>query len=521
MAGQSTMQRQMKHQTFESADTRLSSLTGEISDGPNSCENPYRVAGVSSTRSHSSNPSDSDLPDSKMSESDIHFLMRTGLVRVTPERLKRSLLSALNRMTFPAGHRVISQGKEGDRLFILQHGSCEVNLEKNKELHVVGHLKPGDVFGELAVITGDCRSANVDTLTEVVVWSLDKERFEQIVQSCSELTEFLTDLATERLCSRKITAEKNIGRYRITDVLAEGGWSIVYKGFHSLLNLPVAVKMLKHSMALDSDFFETFQKEAKTIASLNHDNIVRVYDIEQSYRTVFIIMEYLSGITLREIIDSGHRLTLKRITKLLGQVCKGLQYAHHHGVVHQDVKPGNIFIQEGDKAKIVDFGLATPIGGCSDDMPGSPHYMAPEQIEGDPVDARTDIYSLGITAYEMATGVRPYPDDICQVLEYHMTKNTPDPRELNPELPERFSSFIRKSTEKNPDLRFQNISEVLRELDLMSTEQDDLLDAGLDSGRKRKNLQICYNGEDESGVQQLLEEFCDKLKNKGVELKLS
>ena len=521
MAGQSTIQSQMKRQTLKNDDDRLSSHSGNTSDSPNSCHQRSRSTGGPSIKLHSVNASADDLPDAKMSDPDIHFLMRTGLVRITPERLKRSLLSALNRMTFPAGHRIISQGNEGDRLFILQHGSCEVNLEKNKDLHVVGHLKPGDVFGELAVITGDCRSANVDTLTEVVVWSLEKERLEQIAHSCAELTEFLTDLATERLCSRKITAEKNIGRYRITDVLAEGGWSIVYKGFHSLLNLPVAVKMLKHSMALDSDFFETFQKEAKTIAALNHDNIVRVYDIEQSYRTVFIIMEYLSGITLREIIDSGHRLTLKRISKLLGQVCKGLQYAHHQGVVHQDVKPGNIFIQDGDKAKIVDFGLATPIGGCSDDMPGSPHYMAPEQIEGDPVDARTDIYSMGITAYEMATGVRPYPDDICQVLEYHMTKNTPDPRELNPELPERFSSFIRKSTEKNPDMRFQDIAEVLRELDLISREQDDLLDADLDSGKKRKNIQICYNGEDESGVQQLLDEFCDKLKNKGVELKLS
>lgn len=521
MAGQSTIRSQIKHRTFKHPDTRFSGPPGDICDTPNSCEQPYGAIGAPSTKLHSTNHPGAELPDPKMSDSDIHFLMRTGLVSVTPERLKRSLLSALNRMTFPAGHRIISQGKEGDRLFILQHGSCEVNLEKNEELHVVGHLKPGDVFGELAVITGDCRSANVDSLTEVVVWSLEKERFEQIVQSCMELTEFLTDLATERLCSRKITAEKNIGRYRITDVLAEGGWSIVYKGFHSLLNLPVAVKMLKHSMALDSDFFQTFQKEAKTIAALNHDNIVRVYDIEQSYRTVFIIMEYLSGITLREVIDCGHRITLKRITGLLTQVCRGLQYAHHQGVVHQDVKPGNIFIQEGDKAKIVDFGLATPIGGCSDDMPGSPHYMAPEQIEGDPVDARTDIYSLGITAYEMATGVRPYPDDICQVLEYHMTKNTPDPRELNPELPERFSSFIRKSTEKNPDSRFQDIVEVLRELELMSGERDALLDAGLDEGRKRRSLQICYNGEDESGVQRLLDEFCEKLKNHGVELKLS
>lgn len=456
----------------------------------------------------------------KISEEDILFLMRTPLLRVTAERLQKSLLSALERVTYTAGHRIIRQGAQGDRLFILQHGSCEVNLEKNLESHVIARLKPGDIFGELAIITGDCRSANVDTVTDVVAWALDKESFERFAESCAELIEFLTDLATERLCSQKITAEKNIGRYRITDVIAEGGWSMVYKGYHSVLNLPVAVKMLKHSMALDSDFFQTFQKEAKTIASLSHDNIVRVYDIEQNFRTVFIVMEYLSGVTLREVIDSGFRLPLPRIVRLLAQIGSGLGYAHLHGVVHQDVKPGNIFIQEGDKAKIVDFGLATPIGGCSDDLPGTPHYMAPEQIEGDPVDARTDIYSLGITAYEMATGVRPYPDDICQVLEYHMTRSTPDPRDLNPELPERFVGFIKKSTEKKPDSRFQNISEVLDELDLILRDFKALANPELAPGRKSKSLYMSYNGDNESVVELVLNEFYEKLKKTGAEVQL-
>lgn len=455
----------------------------------------------------------------KISNPDLLFLMRTTLLRVTPEPLQKNMLSTLKRITFPAGHRIIHQGAHGDRLFILQHGSCEVNLQKNQQSHVMGHLKAGDIFGELALITGDCRSANVDAMSDVVVWALDKEAFEQFAQTCPELTEFLTDLATERLCSQKITAEKNIGRYRITDVIAEGGWSIVYKGFHSVLNLPVAVKMLKHSMALDSDFFQTFQKEAKTIATLSHDNIVRVYDIELSFKTVFIIMEYLSGMTLREVIDSGFKLPLPRIVNLLSQISKGLGFAHQNGVAHQDVKPGNIFIQQGDKVKIVDFGLATPIGGCSDDMPGSPHYMAPEQIEGEPVDARTDIYSLGITAFEMATGVRPYPDDICQVLEYHMTKATPDPRDFNPNLPEQFASFIKKATEKKPDLRFQDISEVLKELNSIA---NDVKPTKTNQRRDQKNisLRMSFKDELESGVEPILKEFCEKLKRNGVEVEL-
>lgn len=465
----------------------------------------------------------SDEPEmpGKLPSHDVGFLMRTELLRVAPQHLKRLLLDALTKVSFQAGERIVHQGTTGDRLFILHKGSCVVNLEKNQELHSVGRLKTGDVFGEMALITGDYRSAHIDAQTDVTVWTLDRDDFETICDGCHELVEYLTDLATERLCSRRITAEKNIGRYRITDVIAEGGWSIVYKGFHSALGLPVAVKMLKHSMALDSDFFETFRKEAETIATLNHEHIVRVYDIEHVYKTVFIIMEYLSGITLRQIISQGFRLPLSRVLKILTQIAAALDYAHGQGVVHQDVKPGNIFVQEDDRVKIVDFGLATPIGGCSDDLPGTPYYMAPEQIEGDPVDARTDIYSLGITAYEMATGERPFPDDICQVLEYHITKTMPDPRELNSDLPEDFALFVKKATEKTGDARFQNMAEALAALNSIASR------AGFQEireplkKRQMKSLYMFYEKDQETDMARVLDEFSQKLRDVGAELRLA
>ncbi len=465
----------------------------------------------------------SDEPEmpGKLQSYDVEFLMRTELLRVAPQHLKRLLLDALTKVTFPAGERIVHQGTTGDRLFILHKGACVVNLEKNQELHSIGRLKTGDVFGEMALITGDYRSAHIDAETDVTVWTLDRDDFETICDGCHELVEYLTDLATERLCSRRITAEKNIGRYRITDVIAEGGWSIVYKGSHSALGLPVAVKMLKHSMALDSDFFETFRKEAETIAGLNHDHIVRVYDIEHVYKTVFIIMEYLSGITLRQIISQGFRLPLSRVLKILTQIAAALDYAHGKGVVHQDVKPGNIFVQENDRVKIVDFGLATPIGGCSDDLPGTPYYMAPEQIEGDPVDARTDIYSLGITAYEMATGKLPFPDDICQVLEYHITKDTPDPRQLNPDLPEEFALFVKTATEKTGDARFQNMSEVLSALNSMAKSAGFQETREPLKKRRMKSLYMFYDKEQEPDMARILDEFGQKLRDVGAELRLA
>jgi eukaryotic-like serine/threonine-protein kinase len=340
---------------------------------------------------------------------DLEFLMKTQLLRATPDEAKKQLLSAMVRHSFRAGERFIHQSDAGDRFYLIQSGSCLVNILANGQWHPVARLKPGEIVGEMSVLTGENRSAHVDAETDMVAWALTREGFEEIGSEYPQLREFLTELATERLCSRKITAERSIGKYTINEVLAEGGWSIVYKGLHSFLNLPVAIKMLKHTMAIDAELFNKFQEEARIIAGLNHENIVRVYDIEHVFRTVFIIMEHLNGVTLRQILGKRFRLPVPRILRILQQVGAGLDYAHRQGIVHQDVKPGNIFVQNDDLVKIVDFGLACPIGGCSDDLPGTAFYMAPEQIEGEPVDPRTDVYSLGIVAFEMATGRRPFP----------------------------------------------------------------------------------------------------------------
>jgi eukaryotic-like serine/threonine-protein kinase len=280
----------------------------------------------------------------------------------------------------------------------------------------------------------------------------------------------------------------------------------------------VAIKMLKHNMAIDSAVIDRFQNEARLIAGLNHENIVRVYDIESIYRTVFIVMEYLDGFTLRHILENRLRLQFDRLLNILIQVCGGLDYAHGHGIVHQDVKPGNIFVQRGDRVRIVDFGLACPIGGCSDDFQGTAFYMAPEQIEGEAVDQRTDIYSLGIMAYEMATGRRPFPDDVCEVFKAHITQPTPDPRAMNPALPKEFSEFISRATSKDPAARFQSLRDVREELRRMAGIE---VAAAAGPRRKRKmmSLFMFYEDEHQLELNRLLARFSEKLKKIGAELR--
>ncbi len=451
---------------------------------------------------------------------DFRFLMKTDLLEATPDKCKRPLISCMKRLRVRAGERFISQGETGDALYVIQQGSCIVTLEKEGHSYPVSRLGPRDIAGEVAILTGEARSASVDAETDMVLWALNQEDYETISQSCPDVQHFLADMATERLCSQKITANRCIGKYTINDIVAEGGWSIVYKGIHSLLNLPVAIKMLKHNVARDIDFLGKFQNEARIIASLNHENIVKIYDIELIYRTAFIIMEYLSGVTLRHILKKRLRLPYPRMLQILLQVCEGLNYAHEQGIVHQDVKPGNIFIQRSDRVKIVDFGLASPIGGCSPDLPGTAFYMAPEQIESEPVGPGTDIYSLGITAYEMATGQRPFPDDICAVLKAHITEPTPDPRLLNPDLPGEFCDFIARSTQKDPAARYENFGQVMIELTSMAKKAGQEFHPLSGPTWRTTNFLISCKNEHQPQVNQLMECFSEQLNRIGAELRI-
>lgn len=453
---------------------------------------------------------------------DLQFLMTTELLQATPDKFKRRLISLMLPKKLEGGTRFIHQGQKGDYFYVIQNGSCVVSLEKNGQSHPIARLKRGDIVGEVSILTGENRSANVDSETDLVLWGVGLEQFEKISEECPELLEFLTDIATERLCSQKITAERAIGRYTINEVLAEGGWSIVYKGAHSFLNLPVAIKMLKHNMARDADMLNKFQNEAKIIAGLNHENIVKVYDVENVYRTVFIVMEHLEGVTLRHILKKKLRLPFPRALQILIQVCSGLNYAHGQGIVHQDVKPGNIFIEKNDRVKIVDFGLASPIGGCSNELPGTVFYMAPEQIEGEPVDPRTDIYSLGITAYEMVTGRRPFPDDVCEVLKAHITEPMPNPRMLNPDLPEAFCGFIARATQKEPSLRYDNLGQVLEDLNSIAQRTTPFEFTEPTRSRKRMmSLLMFYEESHQLGLNQLMKTFGEQVKELGIELKIA
>jgi serine/threonine protein kinase len=228
--------------------------------------------------------------------------------------------------------------------------------------------------------------------------------------------------------------------------------------------------MVRHDMAMRPDFIASLKYEAQTIARLNHENIIKIYDFEECFKTLFIIMEYLEGRTLREVLDSTRKLSLDLAIRYLLQACSGLKIAHDHGTVHQDINPRNLFILPNDTVKIIDFGFACP-RGAENFLTGTPYYMAPEQVECLPVDERTDIYCLGITAFEMVSGKRPYPDkDGWTVMEMHVNQDIQDPAEIVSNLPEALREFIIKACARDPNSRFQSAAEALGILESLTSE---------------------------------------------------
>jgi serine/threonine protein kinase len=275
--------------------------------------------------------------------------------------------------------------------------------------------------GIRSFLTGEPQGAHAEAETAMELWALDKDLFDDISKEDPDLLEFLTELVVCRFDSKRPTADRIIGKYMAMDIIGRGGYSIVYRGLNTDLSMPVAIKMLKHNLAVNPDFINGFRNEAKTIASLRHENILRVYDIEERYKTVFIIEEMVEGESLENMLGRLACIPPKLAISFLIQLCSGLQYAHKMGIIHRDINPSNIFVQQNDRLKILDFGLSCPIGTEDFASFGTMAYMAPEQIESDPMDQRTDIYALGITAFEMLAGQKPFQEtDPQKLMDLHL-----------------------------------------------------------------------------------------------------
>lgn len=421
-----------------------------------------------------------------------------------------------------SGERFITQGDEGDVAYIIHRGSCIVLVEKNDELYPVGHRGEGDIVGMTTILTGEPRIAHVEAETDMELWVLRREQFDDASRDDPDLLCFFSELVADRFDSNRPMADRTIGKYIATDIIGRGGFSLVYRGVHLGLNIPVAIKMLRHDMAMDPDFLSTFQKEAQTIAALNHENIIKVFDIEQRFKTVFIIMEYLQGESLKDMLVHLKKIAPSLAVNFILQICSGLSYAHRRRIIHRDINPSNIIIQRNDRLKILDFGLACPIGTEDFCSLGTVAYMAPEQIASEAMDQRTDIYALGIMAYEMVTGKRPFVvEDLQDVMRLHLHEDIPDPSDIVTDLPPALCRFVVKAGRCDPDRRYQNVQQVIDELKGLSNISDRMPKNYLPENQENTAILVAHDDRRRKEIDLLLSEFGDRARQLGIEFKIT
>ena len=264
-------------------------------------------------------------------------------------------------------------------------------------------------------------------------------------------------------------------RYEILEKIGSGGMAEVFKGKDHKLNRFVAVKVLKDEFVEDKNFVRKFKEEAQAAAALAHPNIVNVYDVGDEQNIFYIVMELVEGITLKTYIEKKGRLTVKEATSIAIQVASGLEIAHNNQIVHRDIKPQNIIISREGKVKVTDFGIAKSISSNTNtaDAMGSVHYTSPEQARGGYSDERSDIYSLGITMYEMVTGRVPFEGETnVAVALMHIQSEITPPRQLEPSIPVSFEKIILKCTQKKPERRYASARELIADLRKVLTHPD-------------------------------------------------
>ena len=256
-------------------------------------------------------------------------------------------------------------------------------------------------------------------------------------------------------------------RYEILEKIGSGGMSVVYKAQCHTLNRLVAIKVLKEEFAFDKAFIDKFKMEAQAAARLSHPNIVSVYDVVEEDALHYIVMELIEGITLKNYIDKKGCLENKEAIGIAIQVASGIAAAHSHHIVHRDIKPQNIIISRDGKVKVADFGIAKAVSAqtMNASAAGSVHYISPEQARGGYCDERSDIYSFGITLYEMAAGKVPFEgDNTVAVALAHLEDPVVPPTEYNPDIWPGLEQIILKCTQKKPDMRYASMEDVIADL---------------------------------------------------------
>lgn len=266
------------------------------------------------------------------------------------------------------------------------------------------------------------------------------------------------------------------GRYEVLERIGAGGMAIVYKAMDLLLNRVVTIKVLREQFVTDEDFIRRFRREAQSAASLSHPNIVSIYDVGKDGDTEYIVMEFVEGRNLKEIIREYAPLSTEQAINLARQITGAIQNAHEHHIIHRDIKPHNILVTADGHAKVTDFGIARAVSSATvthtGDIVGSVHYLSPEQAKGIQSNEQSDIYSLGIVLYELLTGKVPYDGETpIAIALKHLQQQPVPPSKLNPRIEKDLEGVIMRAISKSPEQRYLTAKDLLEDLNHIQAGQ--------------------------------------------------
>ncbi len=455
---------------------------------------------------------------------DIEFLLNTRLLKTLPKDRLCSLLNCLSRKTLNHGATFVSQESQPNCLYIIQKGFCKIRLKNESGFfQSAEQRREGDMIGDMALLSTEPLMADAVSESEMVVWELPKAKFDMACTLQPVLIDFLTRLLTSRLDHPTDSEIKSVGRHMITQLLGEGRTSFIYKGRHSLLNIPAVIKMMKHHLTIKKEDLNAIKKRISRILDLKHPNIIQVYDIKEQYRTFFIIMEYIEGDTLESFFEKKIPLSSDTVMFFLAQICSALAHAHDQKIIHKNLTPSNIFISNNRHITVSDFGLSAPVPeeGFTEDR--NIYYMAPEQIRGGKIDLRSDIYSLGVLTYEMLTGQPLFSGENHRSIGIgtNATRRVNPPPVRMPDIPEFLKDFIQKASSKLPDQRYGSIHEIIAILSNESEVFKDAVNLKEEMQQEVSSLLISHKKNQRQDLFRLLDEFSRKAMDLGLEVNIT
>jgi serine/threonine protein kinase len=317
----------------------------------------------------------------------------------------------LQSQHFDGGDYLCTQGEPGTSLLLIRDGRAEVSTidERGRE-QLISRITGPQVIGEMALLSGEPRTANVVATTPVNAWVLSADDFHDLARQHPQVSVVLTHLVATRLgrAERDVLAGKTFGEYEIQRRLGRGGMSVVYEAHKLPSRESFALKMMSHRLVYDAEAYAMFQQEVDIIESFDHDHILSVHGRFEAFHTYFMVMEYCDGVTLADVVQTYGPLPEETIAKIVGQLANAIAYAHSREIVHRDIKPSNVMLSSKGIVKLMDFGLAQPLEGLDPDAPavlaGTLQYMAPEQLLGEQVGKPADLFALGCVAFELLVG---------------------------------------------------------------------------------------------------------------------